>query len=80
VRAQSISVRIGRVIWHGQGALPTEALAHAISTAIAQRLDAAQAQDANVAEPPPTPAQHAAAEAVASAVVERLGRTQGAST
>jgi len=67
VKPQSISVRIGRVVWHGHGAIPADALAHAIGGAIADRLETPR-PDGRA----PIAAKGEVAETVADAVVERL--------
>lgn len=78
MKPQSISVRIGRVVWHGHGAMPADALARAIGGAIAHRLDAAPADAPVTPEGAPLPAQDVVADTVADAVVDRLGASQGA--
>ncbi len=78
MKPQSISVRIGRVVWHGHGAMPAEALARAIGGALAHRLDAAPADGPVAPESAPLPAQDVVAETVADAVVDRLVPPRGA--
>ncbi len=72
MKPQAISVRIGRVVWHGEGRIPAAVLEQAIGAAIAARVNSTLA--------PPRPGRiEQVASQVADTVAGQWTHSAGAS-